>query len=146
MRFDIVAVDEQGWDVLLVDVKAKVHTDRIARAILQSLRDADTPARFGMVADLQRIRIADFDRIGVDFVCVLDTAEMLREYDPEFGQKRIFSHYLTTLVDAWLRDVAFHWKSETPPGLDRLKGIGLAQRLEDGDTRREVLVGPDPLR
>jgi hypothetical protein len=146
MRFDIVAEDAQGRPVLLAEVRAKVLDDEAARSMLQPMRDTYLPVRFGLVADLQRIRIADFERGGDNFVCVLDTAEMLREYDREFGTKRIFGHYLRTLVEAWLRDHVYHWNSETPPGSDRLKEIGLAQCLADGDTRSEVPVGPDPLR
>lgn len=147
MEFDIVAEDARGRPVLLVEVRAKRLDDEAARSILSSMKGAQLPVRFGMVADLSHIRLVDYERgAGDGFACVLDSADMLRCYDPEFETKRIFWTYLTTLVDAWLRDHVYHWKSETPPGSEQLAAVGLAQCLENGDTRREVLVGTDPLR
>ena len=109
------------------------------------MRDARLPIRFGMVADRSAIRIVDFERDS-GFVCILDTADIRRESDPGFGTKRTFHHYLTTLVNAWLRDLVYHWKSQIPPGSESFQLIGLLPVLENGDTRREVPVRTHPLR
>jgi hypothetical protein len=66
---------------------------------------------------------------------------VLRHYDAEFSNKRIFELYLTTLVEAWLRDLAYHWKSEKPPASEQLAAIGLLQQLEGGTTQPEVALG-----
>jgi hypothetical protein len=66
----------------------------------------------------------------------LDTREILQFYDPEFPGKRVFESYLLTLVEAWLRDLAYHWKSENPPGSAELERVGLLERLQGGTTQR----------
>ena len=55
------------------------------------------------------------------------TSEILKLYAPEFagrdmprGSPQTFRNYFTTLVEAWLRDYAFHWKSKEPPGSEDL--------------------------
>ena len=76
-----------------------------------------------------RIRILDFEHSPEqEFNCTLKLSDMLEYYDPEFGKKRIFHDYLTSLVDAWLRDLVYHWNSETPPGAQSLATIGLLSR------------------
>jgi hypothetical protein len=47
-----------------------------------------------------------------------------------------FESYLLTLVEAWLRDLAYHWKSEDPPGSEELGRAGLLEKLEGGTTQR----------
>lgn len=69
-------------------------------------------------------------------VAQLLTREMLEPYEPNFTKKRVFEPYLVTLVEAWLRDMAYHWKSEIPPGWDALRGTGLLERIEEGTTQR----------
>jgi hypothetical protein len=48
----------------------------------------------------------------------------------------VFESYLLTLVEAWLRDLSYHWKSENPPGSEELRSAGLLKRLEGGTTQR----------
>jgi hypothetical protein len=147
MRIDIVATDSQGRDVLLAEVKASSLTEVEARELLSDLQEAQLPARFGLIGDLDKIRIADFENpVESGFHCVLNTTDILRRYDPEFGSKDIYHSYLETLFEAWLRDIAYRWDSEQPPGLQELASIGLAQRLEGGTTRSEVIVETDPVR
>jgi hypothetical protein len=146
LKFDIVAEDARGRDVLIVDVSAMKLSEELARQTLDYMRGAELPVRFGMVADPDKIRIADYEKDGADsVVCTLDTSEMLRHYAPDLGTRRVFHHYLATLVDAWLRDHVYHWKTLTPPGAGPLASIGLLPCLEDGDTRREVVLGADPV-
>ena len=66
----------------------------------------------------------------------LDTRQVLQHYDPEFSRKRVFESYLLTLVEAWLRDLAYHWKTEYPPGSAELGRTGLLEKLEGGTTQR----------
>ena len=70
-----------------------------------------------------------------DPVVRLDTAKVLSHYDPDFAGKRIFEHYLLTLAEAWLRDLAYGWKSPSPPGSDELKAAGFLARVEGGTTQ-----------
>jgi hypothetical protein len=39
-----------------------------------------------------------------------------------------------TLIQAWLRDLAYHWKSEIPPHQEEIQKIGLLDYLIDGIT------------
>ena len=67
-------------------------------------------------------------------VAHLDTSSILQHYDPEYAKKRVFKFYLVTLAEAWLRDLAYHWKSESPPGSEELQRVGLLSRMEGGTT------------
>jgi hypothetical protein len=73
------------------------------------------------------------------------SANILVQYDPDFGNGRIFGHYLATLIEGWLRDLAYHWNSATPPAQDEMAAIGLLERLEGGTTLSEVWLAGDPL-
>src|SRR5262249_7644532 len=70
-----------------------------------------------------------------DPVVHLKTSEVLSHYDPDFDKERIFEKYLITLVEAWLRDLAYHWKSEKPPGSEELQKAGFLGKVEGGTTR-----------
>jgi len=145
--FDIVAEDARGRELLVVEVKTLPLDDQAAREILDYMREAKRSARFGMVADMEKIRVVDYELDQSEgFACVIETKDVLTAYDPQFGSKRIFERYLTTLVDAWIRDHVYHWKSKTPPGANALASVGLLPLLKDGDTHLEVIVETDLLR
>lgn len=50
-----------------------------------------------------------------------------------------------TLVEAWLRDLAYNWKSEKPPGADERLPTGLLGGLEGGMTRRDATIFVSPV-
>jgi hypothetical protein len=50
----------------------------------------------------------------------LETAKILQHYDETFSTQVIYESYLTTLVQSWLDDVALHWNSDSPPGVNEL--------------------------
>lgn len=146
-EIDIIAEDARGRDVLLVEVKASTLEDADAWRVVDWIRESGHPSRFIMVVDRRQIRVADLEQpVGGDFACVLPSSEVFAAYDPDYAAKRVFHFYLSGLADAWLRDVAFRWKSENPPGVEALQATGVLDLLQDGDTRREVLVGCDPVR
>src|SRR4051794_11803366 len=100
-EFDIIAEDARGRYVLLVEVKANPLDDDAARWYFAYMREADLPVRFGMVADLERIRIVDYERPDdATFACVLESADILRVYGPEFREKQMTHGYLAALVEA----------------------------------------------
>ena len=51
---------------------------------------------------------------------------------------------LETLVEAWLRDLAYHWNSPEPPGETALAEVGLLERLEGGTTVSEDVARAGP--
>lgn len=121
---------------------------RIDDAIRRAADDVMGPPSEGdpvyvMLVDLKSIRIARIDELQAPLV--LNTVEILSRYDPDFETEQILKRYLTTLVKAWIRDIAHRWKSESPPGCDHLISIGLATRLQDGSTSSEVEIGCHPV-
>jgi len=139
-HIDLIAEDRDGNPLLLGEVKATsgISDEHIERLTfyLKALRD---PIPFALLADLTTIKIFRWDGKSLSKpLAILSTPDVLRHYDPEFDQRRIFASYLQTLVEAWLRDLAYHWKSDQPPAAGSLAQIGLLPMLEGGSTRSEV--------
>ena len=63
----------------------------------------------------------------------LATASILQHYGGK-NLERAEGFYLQGLVQGWLRDFSFSWKSQTPPGYEELDKIGLASRLRNSAT------------
>lgn len=151
---DIIAFNNTGTPVLLVEVKNNdlkyADNSYIEKGINQigfCLKVADQLIPFAMLVTLESIQIFQWDGINLSKpVVYLQTAEILSYYEPEFSSKRIFKLYLTTLIEAWLRDLAYHWKSQNPPAAKELEAIGLLEKLVNGTTQTEVKIGNDTLR
>ncbi|KOR38467.1 hypothetical protein H6G72_12200 [Planktothricoides sp. FACHB-1370] len=48
----------------------------------------------------------------------------------------LFKYYLITLIQAWIKDLAYHWKIQKHPSIDLIKEIGLFDCLADGYTEQ----------
>jgi len=144
-RADIIAEDRDGRAVLIVELKGMNASGEIGTLqTLEYLKESD--ANFGMFADLDEMVIFRKDYENPDCpILQLNTADVLSFYDPGFGAKRISEEYFATLIEAWLRDYAFHWRSERPPAHEEMEAIGLAERLTGGMTRREAVHADHPL-
>lgn len=150
---DVVALDKYGQIVLLVEVKSydfklesKLTPQMAISQIISYLKVAEHLIPFAMLVDLKNIQIFQWDGANLsEPISYLNTADVLSCYEPEFSNKRIFGLYLSTLIEAWLRDLAYHWKLDKPPASEQLAAIGLLQRLEGGTTQIEVLIS-DTLR
>ncbi len=145
MTADIIAKDQEGRDILLVEVKASVLSENAISQILK-MASATTPSiPYAMVVGLNEISVVRPDDSGSKVKSLrLDSKEILGHYDPEYGHKRIFDYYLKALVEAWLNDLAYHWDSDSPPGSKGLAEIGLLERLEGG-TLSDVPIASDSL-
>lgn len=151
---DVVAFSKNGEAVLLVEVKSNepnfknnAYIQRAIEQIISYLRKADKLIPFAMLVTLKTIQVYQWDGINLSKPLIyLQTADVLSYYEAEFESKRIFHLYLATLVEAWLRDLAYHWKSQNPPAIEELKAIGLLERLTDGTTQSEVIISNDTLR
>ncbi len=152
MHVDVIAEDRDQNPVLMVEVKARESTREDFESFLS--RFLQLSLEFGMFVDLDHVML-----LGRDLpdprspVATLLTMDILRFYDPDFVRKDshagsliIYGEYVVTLVEAWLHDLAYHWKSENPPGTDELLHSGLLERLEGGMTRRDVTIVVSPLR
>ncbi|MFN7384125.1 MAG: hypothetical protein ACK5RY_18675, partial [Dolichospermum sp.] len=65
---------------------------------------------------------------------------VLEHYDVGSIEGIIYQSTLITLTQSWLRDLAYHWKSETPPYIEEMKEIGLFTLLFDGTTEELELL------
>lgn len=135
-EFDAVVTDRDDRIVALVEVKAHPATNwpEILPAILARFSE---PIDFVLAVDLHEILVyrVERGRLG-ERLATFSSPEILSHYDPGFASRRIFEPYLTTLAEAWLRDLAYHWKSGSPPGAEQMGEIGLLRRLEGGTTVR----------
>lgn len=134
--FDAAVVDRENHPVALVEVKA--HPVESWATIL-SRQLAKSAERIAFVLTIDPNSIQLYRPAGEDLgepLIHLDTRQVLQHYDPEFAGKRVFEPYLLTLAEAWLRDLAYHWKSENPPGSAELGRTGLLEKLEGGTTQR----------
>lgn len=143
---DIVAVDRNGATVLVVEANAQEPTAASQQQLAANLALANPAPPYGMLVGPSHIVLFSWDGKTLAEVSRMESAAVLSEYDTSFGRKRVFEDHLVNLTEAWLRDVAFHWKSPSPPAYDHLKAVGLADRLAGGSTRTEVRLGRAALR
>jgi len=142
---EIVMADRDENPVLIAQVKPGTSTteefDRFSRRFVK------TGLPFGLYVDIEQIRLLSRGSIPLEKpLATLRTVDVLRAYDPDFKAKegpslipRIFHQYVETLVEAWLRDLAYHWKSDEPPGKAVLSATGLLERIQGGhDANPEV--------
>ncbi len=135
-RFDAVVVDKENRAVALVEVKSQ-PVENWSKILQSRLRQIAEQAAFLLTVDPNSTHVYKIcgESLGKPVV-ELGTAEILRHYDPDFPRERLFEPYLLTLVEAWLRDLAYHWKSTSPPGAEELRAAGMLEMLEGGTTLR----------
>lgn len=141
---DIVAIDSDERIVLIGEIKiseSKFSKLQLKAAFANlSTREPFIPIPFAIIVDSEKILIFKWDGANLsEPVCSLNTGEILRHYEPQFGNLRIFEPYLTRLVEAWLRDLAYNWKMETPPASEKMAEIGLLPLLKGGTTQSQVV-------
>jgi hypothetical protein len=154
MTPDIIARDREGRPVLIAEVEAvEVSGDDVQR-LIGELKATSPEIPFVMVVDPEKMVIVpghceDPTACAVSF----STTDVLRHYAPDFagketpyGSQRVFHIWLTARVEAWLRDLAYHWKPGEPPKERELEEVGLRQLLEGGTTIDEELICDDRLR
>lgn len=131
--FGTAVVDRENHAVALVQVKAH-PVERWATIPPRQLAKSAERDAYVLTIDPDFIHLyrPTGENLG-EPIAQFDTRQVLRHYDPEFPGKRVFEPYLLTLVEAWLRDLAYHWKSENPPGSEELGRTGLLEKLEGGD-------------
>jgi hypothetical protein len=138
---DVVAFDAAEEPVMLVEVKAMREVDpEVYAETIELLRArADEHAiPFFMLADLATVRIFQRGSALPDLEVPYESALAPYEVEPTAGPRgRIYHRYLERLVEAWLRDLAYHWKSESPPYQAELERLGLVEKIARGSTVSE---------
>jgi hypothetical protein len=149
---DIIALDKDDRIVVLIEVKinqAKEKTDKqriTDRALeqikhfLSKLYEKKVVIPYAMIVTLENIIVFKIvfkweGTVLSEAVLSLKTADILHYYDSKLGDQRIFEPYLTRLIEAWLRDLAYNWKSEIPPASEQIAAIGLLPLLAGGTTK-----------
>lgn len=153
---DIIALDKDDRTVVLIEVKiiqaqeAAAKQKIVDRAIdwvktaLSKLSGKNAVIPYAMFVDLEEILVFKWDgTVLSEAVLSLKTADILHYYDSKLGDQRIFEPYLTRLIEAWLRDLAYNWKSEIPPASEQIAAIGLLPLLAGGTTKSRVEIGGD---
>ena len=135
--FDAAVVDRENHAVALIQVKGHPVGDRWTTTLPRQLASFGERVAFVLAVDPNSIALyRPNGETLVEPIVQLDTRQVLQHYDPEFPNKRVFESYLLTLVEAWLRDLAYHWKSDNPPGSEELREAGLLEKVEGGTTQR----------
>ncbi|MBD1827174.1 hypothetical protein NDI47_25940 [Microcoleus vaginatus GB1-A2] len=153
---DIVALDKDDRIVALIEVKTNQAKEKAAKQritvralkqikhFLSKLSEKNVVIPYAMIVTLENIMVFKWDgTVLSEAVLSLKTAEILQYYDSKLGDQRIFEPYLTRLIEAWLRDLAYNWKSEIPPASEQIAAIGLLPLLAGGTTKSEVKIGGD---
>lgn len=153
---DIIALDKDDRIVALIEVKINQAKEKAAKQkiinralkqiknFLSLLSEKKVVIPYAMIVNLKDIRVFKWDgTVLSDAVLSLKTADILDYYDSKLGDQRIFEPYLTRLIEAWLRDLAYNWKSEIPPASEQIAAIGLLPLLAGGTTKSRVEIGAD---
>ncbi|MBD2772843.1 hypothetical protein ICL16_12355 [Iningainema sp. BLCCT55] len=142
-RPDFVALDKDEQVILIAEVKGFPFNFKEDKAkyyarlrLIDFLQAAKALIPYAMLVDVEKILIFQWDgkNLSEPILC-LNTADVLSHYEPKFSSKQIYRLYLRTLTEAWLRDLAYHWKSEVPPFTKEIAEIGLLQLLSEGTTK-----------
>jgi hypothetical protein len=149
MFADIIVDDREERPFMLVDVKPTVASRESLAEFVRRLEHSSVWISFGLVVDLEDIRLLKRRQGAFTPEVNLKTKEILSRYDPDFagrisrhGSIQIFQDYVQALVEGWLRDLAYHWNSKVPPGTDTLSETGLLEQISGGFTRSgEVASG-----
>lgn len=139
-EMDAAVLDRDDHPVALIQVKSRPLGDewtRLLRGDRQRISETYPDAAYLLAIDPERIHLYRLtEKVLADPVLQLDTPRILGHYDPDFSRERIFEEYLLTLVEAWLRDLAYHWKTPNPPGSEELNAAGFLGKVEGGTTWR----------
>ncbi|MBD0308942.1 MAG: hypothetical protein ICV80_12690, partial [Microcoleus sp. T1-bin1] len=150
---DIIALDKDDRIVVLIEVKINQGKEKAARQsiidralkqikhFLSKLSEKKVVIPYAMIVAIENIIVFKWDgTVLSEAVLSLKTAEILHYYDSKLGDRRIFEPYLTRLIEAWLRDLAYNWKSEIPPASEQIAAIGLLPLLAGGTTQSGVEI------
>jgi hypothetical protein len=133
---DVVAFDRDDKPVVVVAADERpLYPQSIGfnLEVLQAIREEMTIYRKHRTRSLEP-------------VATIPTREIIRFYAPESVEGRLFSRFIAAMIDVWLRDFMWHWKSPTPPYSETMAALGLVERLENGWSKARVRLACLPVR
>lgn len=122
-------VDEAEQPLLLVRTEDESRWEVALEAVREQAAELPVEVPYLLLASPERIGLFDGD---AQPLAELATADVLATYHPEYQRWRVTPRYLAALVEAWLGDLAWRWRGETPPGDEALAECGLVERLRAG--------------
>ncbi|WP_413171215.1 hypothetical protein [Anabaena azotica] len=132
----IVAKNKDEQPILMIDVRFSAMYASPELNILEMEKYKHIP--FLMFVNSNVIRI--FKSLNFEEVARFDTKKVLGFYDADSIEGIIYQSTLITLIQSWLRDLDYHWKSENPPYIEEMKEIGLFALLDDITTEELQLL------
>jgi hypothetical protein len=140
---DLVVYDRDGRIALAAEVKGMPIDDAAAQLAYLAERVGDVD--YFLLADPENFRLYRRGDLTAP-ILTLHVDELLSFYNPTATGRKLFEFYLTSLADAWLTDLAVDWSERSPkPGWADLRGTGVLERLDGGQTARELEVGGNTL-
>lgn len=141
IRADSAAMDKYERIFLLIKATNEVNKKWHLLEVISWLEDLKGIVPFALLVDREDIHIFKWNKENFsEPVCTLKTVQVLGPYGEYIDSKWADEYYLSGRVESWLRDLAFHWKSENPPAAEEMAAIGLLERMEGGMTQSEVEI------
>lgn len=132
---DITGWNKNGQKLLVSKIRSRDIQEDIKSKVKKILKFEHEHNQFivpyAMTATPENIIFFKWDGKNLESLYTFPTHEVMSEYDSKFANKRISESYLEILVESWLRDLAYNWKTDNPPKLQELKQIDFVQKLAD---------------
>ena len=132
---DITGWNKNGQKLLVSKIRSRDILEDIKSKVEKILKFEHEHNQiivpYAMTATPENIIFFKWDGKNLETLYTFPTHEVMSEYDSKFANKRISESYLEILVESWLRDLAYNWKTDNPPKLQELKQIDFVQKLAD---------------
>jgi len=136
-QFDLVAFDRHDRPVLIIEIKRNSDIRDRKQFLSDTINYVEAsgrPAPFFLIVNEEAISLYRKDSMSGEWpnVAEFGTGSVLGNYDPEYGKNPVYEHYLASLIQVWLNDIADNWHSKKPPEADLFQKLGLIDTLREG--------------
>jgi hypothetical protein len=144
---DVVAFDRDDKPVVVVAAEEQLIYPVVLYSYLEVLSAIRKDIPFAILAFSEEMTIYRKRRTRpLEPLATIPTREIIRFYAPTFADQRLSKLFIAEMIDAWLRDFMWHWKSPTPPYSETMASLGLVERLENGWSKARVRLACLPVR
>lgn len=127
---EIVVKDKDDKPIMFVDVR----TSRVFSSENLTLHGLENYQHVPFLMFVHRQYLRIYQSGNLMPVKNLNVLEILKFYDPDFDETKMRQSYVIVLIQAWLRDLAYHWSSSSPPAMKEIEEIGFLEKLDNGIT------------